>query len=255
MAKEIPKQFMCGVKRKHEVNPTNWQFDELMPSGAVSDLPKKCTIKKKFPKVYNQPCGNCTSNAALACDDYYYHSKKPVSTWIPSTIFTYYNQHEMSGADVNEDSGSYVETALDAVRKFGACSAKVWGNNKPFNKKPNKEAYENGLKGHEVTKYYRVKSLQQIKKAISKGYPVAAALAWVSYDYDANYVMRTPTEDEIQNCDSGHAIVFVGYNDEKGLFEFRNSWGVDWGNKGYAYMTYDMVSRCIWFSDSYAVVK
>jgi hypothetical protein len=35
----------------------------------------------------------------------------------------------------------------------------------------------------------------------------------------------------------GHALLLVGY-DEHG-FIFKNSWGTDWGDQGYAYMSYD----------------
>ena len=80
-----------GVKKKICANPTNWKFDERdEDKRAENKLPPVCSIKSKFAPVYDQIYGNCTSNAALACDHYYYHPvDKP---WIPSTTFTYYNQ-------------------------------------------------------------------------------------------------------------------------------------------------------------------
>ena len=51
----------------------------------------------------------------------------------------------------------------------------------------------------------------------------------------------------------GHAIVAVGYDDNKkikntkcnketkGALLIRNSWGVDWGEKGYGWLPYDYV--------------
>ena len=246
---------ILGVKKKPAPNPTNWQFSEHPSCMAKPEklLPKKKSIKDKFGKVYNQGrTGSCTSNAVLACDAYYYHD--PNGTWEPSTIFTYYNQKKDEKPMI--DDGDCIENALDMVRKYGACSAKVWPNTKPFNKKPSKEAYANGLKGHELTKYYQVKSLTQIKKALASNYPVAIAVAWCFRYIDGNtWIMNTPTDEEIEDCDSGHAIVLVGYDDETRLFEFRNSWSELWGNKGYAYFTYDTLKRVIWYDDSYAVVK
>jgi len=67
--------------------------------------------------------------------------------------------------------------------------------------------------------------------------------------------MNTPTDEEIEECDSGHAMVIVGYDDETKLFEVRNSWGEQWGNKGYAFIDYDTMKRVIWYFDSYAVVR
>lgn len=36
---------------------------------------------------------------------------------------------------------------------------------------------------------------------------------------------------------SGHALLLVGYDNHG--FLFKNSWGTDWGDEGYAYMSYD----------------
>lgn len=248
-------KFAHGCIRKPQPNVMNYQFSALAASKNKTEvkLPKTCSLKKKFPKVYNQIYNNCTSNAVLACDNYYYH--KPESTWVPSTVFTYYNQRKMDHDDINEDDGSTVETALDCVRKYGACNSKVWANDEPFNKKPSAEAYADGLKGHELTKYYAVKTLLQVKKALSTGYPVVGSFTWCKYSVDENNILLPATDTEIKKSDTGHAIVIVGYDDIRKLFEFRNSWGESWGNKGYAYMTYDQFKKCVWWDDTYAVVK
>jgi len=36
----------------------------------------------------------------------------------------------------------------------------------------------------------------------------------------------------------GHAVVAVGYSDDKKWIIVRNSWGSKWGDKGYCYMPY-----------------
>lgn len=243
-------EFINGVKRKQQ-NPTNWQFSDH-PACMAEQLPVKKSLKSKFPPVYTQIYGSCTANAVVACDAFYYHTNK----WRPSATFTYHQARVLCGCGKSKkDDGATVETALDAVRKYGVCDSAVWKNEEPFYKKPSEEAYKNGLKGHELTKYYQVKSLTQIKKAISKGYPVAIAVAWAFSNYDENFVMNSPTDEEIKECESGHAIVVVGYDDEKKLVEIRNSWSEQWANGGYAFIDYATLKRVIWFSDSYAVVK
>lgn len=244
-----------GVKIK-EPDPRNWQFAQLNVCKNVTavKLPKKCSIKDKFGLVYTQIYGNCTSNAALGCDAYYYHD--PKGSWMPSTVFTYYNQRKMDGSDMNEDDGSIIHTALKCIKKYGACNSKAWPNDKPFNKKPNKEAYADGLKGKEITKYYAVKSFLQLQKALVAGYPVAMSMLWPFSEVDTEtWVLKNPTKQEIKDCHSAHAIIIVGYDDEKKLVEIRNSWGPDWCNGGYAYITYEAFKKCAWYTDTFAVTK
>jgi C1A family cysteine protease len=41
----------------------------------------------------------------------------------------------------------------------------------------------------------------------------------------------------------GHAVVGVGYDDKTKRFIVRNSWGENWGKKGYFTMPYDYVAN------------
>ena len=238
--------------KKRVIDPRDYLFDDLEKQKSMSpNVPVTYNLKEKFPPVYDQgQSGTCTSCSALACDDYYYHTPKGRG-WIPSWKFTYYNQKKPD--DLKLDDGSNVERALKMVRKYGACNSKVWPNDEKWNLKPSEEAYKDGLKGHEITTFHRLKNMKQLKQAISHGYPVPASVSWAFKDYDENFIMNTPTDKEIEKS-GGHAIVIVGYDDNRKLIEIRNSWSTLWGNQGYAYITYDVAKKIIDWSDTYAVV-
>lgn len=256
-SKDIPEIFKNGVIKKKVPNPTNWKLSSLtsIKNATKEKLPRKVNLKPKFPPVYRQKYGSCTANTAVACDAYYYHN--PKGSWVPSATFTYYNSRLLDDKDnVKEDCGSSIESALNAVRKYGVCNADVWPNDQPYDEKPDKDAYADGLKGKELTKYYNVKSLLQVKKALSLGYPVAASFAWPFKGPNPYTYFLDPPDDKVfKKCYSGHAVVIVGYDDSKKAFEIRNSWGDYWGNKGYCYMSYDTFKKAIWYEDTYAIVK
>lgn len=38
-----------------------------------------------------------------------------------------------------------------------------------------------------------------------------------------------------------HAVLLTGYNSKTRLFDIKNSWGNDWGFKGFAFLPYSYV--------------
>lgn len=42
---------------------------------------------------------------------------------------------------------------------------------------------------------------------------------------------------------SGHAMVVVGYDDDRGAFQLLNSWGEGWGDRGYGWVSYAALRR------------
>jgi GNAT superfamily N-acetyltransferase len=51
-----------------------------------------------------------------------------------------------------------------------------------------------------------------------------------------NGVIEIPQKDN--EIEATHTILLVGYDDSSGYLTFRNSWGTEWGDKGYGYLPY-----------------
>ncbi len=86
--------------------------------------------------------------------------------------------------------------------------------------------------------WQRVSSVHAMRKMLSEGKPVVFAMMIHDNMWSAQgglIPMPTATSEPV----GGHAIVAVGYDNQKRHFIIRNSWGTEWGDKGYGYLPYD----------------
>lgn len=74
---------------------------------------------------------------------------------------------------------------------------------------------------------------------MSQQRPVVFNMMWYFAAELTRGEMRLPSLDEQSRCQQqqkgcqGHVVLLVGYDPEKKLFLFRNSWGSQWGDGGY----------------------
>ena len=90
--------------------------------------------------------------------------------------------------------------------------------------------------------------VQTVKKSISEKKPVVFGMVCPPSFMRASGVWN-PTE-QPERSYGGHAMCVVGYDDTKdgGAFEIQNSWGQQWGNKGYIWIRYADFARFTWYA-------
>lgn len=84
-------------------------------------------------------------------------------------------------------------------------------------------------------------AMEFVKIKLCQNRPVYASFDYYSgmlnsVTAENGYVLEAP---ESYTEDGGHVMTIVGYDDTTQLLRVLNSWGSDWGNNGYFYMTYD----------------
>jgi C1A family cysteine protease len=163
--------------------------------------------------------------------------------------FIYWNARNLSNPPTyNQDKGSPIRLAFDSIARYGVPTEAIYPYN--FNKvndRPTIIAYREALKNR-ISKFYRIDGngdlrIQQIKQALSSGCPVV-------FGTDIAESFKHIRDDRIiMNPGSGyvggHAMCIVGWSEERQAFEVRNSWGEDWGVKGYCWMHKDYFSADI----------
>lgn len=88
--------------------------------------------------------------------------------------------------------------------------------------------------------------IRAIKKVLAEGYPVLVSHTLYDSFHSATDVWRTrPGEDQASDRHGSHAMVIVGYDDEKygGAFRYLNSWGPDWGDGGFVWVPYPTTGK------------
>jgi C1A family cysteine protease len=148
------------------------------------------------------------------------------------------------------DSGSNGRNLMKVLNKEGAILEAFY----PYDVL----TYNNGSKANasflsyvgkfwRVNKYESLSDILSIKKALSDDKPVWLGISvqedWFVYDSFSDPLAYDPSKASI----GGHAIALVGYDDSLKSFKFVNSWGNNWGEDGFGWITYDYFFKCSWW--------
>jgi len=219
-------------------------------------FPEKVDLRRYCSRVEDQrELGSCTANALAGALEYLC-----IRDGVPyvdfSRLFIYYCEREMEGT-VNEDAGAQIRDGIKVLAKYGACPETLWPYDvSRFARRPPCECFD-AAQNYRITSYHSIGSLQGIKESLMEGYPVVFGFA-VYEKFESDEVARTgilnmPGISEREA--GGHAVVAVGYDDGAGRLIVRNSWGENWGMKGYFTMPYEYITNRNLSDDFWTIIK
>jgi C1A family cysteine protease len=156
-----------------------------------------------------------------------------------SRLFIYYNERALEGT-IQSDSGAMIRDGIKTLAKQGVCSEKTWPYViSRFSVKPPAACYKEAA-NRQITSYLRITTLDEMRTCLADGFPFVFGFT-VYESFETQQVERTgimPMPKPKERVLGGHAVLAVGYDDKKKQFVVRNSWGTDWGLKGYFMMPY-----------------
>lgn len=242
--------------KRSKPDARDFKFAHVMSPVAGVKLPSAVDLRSKCPSVYDQgELGSCTANAGCAA---LAMLKKTPATMF-SRLFLYYWERFIENT-VSDDSGADMRDIGKALQQYGCCLEKSDPYDiTKFTSKPT-DAAQKEANGYKVRAYHSIENLDGIKQALAlKQQPVLIGIdVFESFESDAvakSGVVPMPRKGE-QNL-GGHAVLAVGYKDahpvakffhslmgipSKGYLIVRNSWGVNWGQKGYFLLPYEYIS-------------
>ena len=204
--------------------------------------------------------GSCTANAGMGIVEYY--EKRAFNKHIDgSRLFLYKvtrNLMQQTG-----DTGATIRDVMKALALCGVPAEKYWPYNAAeFDKEPPAFIYSIA-DNYEALKYFchdpmgsnipSATVLDSVKKYLAAGIPSMFGFYGFPSFNDSDVKGGIPYPCDGERAEWGHAIVAVGYDDNKkirntrcnsetkGALLIRNSWGTTWGDKGYGWMPYDYV--------------
>jgi C1A family cysteine protease len=247
-------------------------FSITKPEFLTQPLPARIDLREnpsmQFPLLDQGELGSCTANAISAAMTYASLKQggpKQLSqvtlgdgnVFSPSRLFIYYNERVMEGS-VASDAGAMLRDGIKSVNQLGACKEATWPYIiSQFTTTPSSAAYSEA-QGHQALLYRRLnnRDINQIKGCIAQGFPFCFGFAvfnsFMSRTVATTGIMPMPNLAR-ENMIGGHAVLGAGYDDAKQVVIVRNSWGNNWGDKGYFYMPYKYITNTNYCDDFWTI--
>jgi hypothetical protein len=161
-----------------------------------------------------------------------------------SARYIYYAARKAAGFDLESDNGAYIKDGIAVLSSEGAVAEALWPYRPgKFAEKP--PAAVETAQRFRITDARLVTTVDDLKRALKQNGPVVAGITLFTGS-TADEVSKTgviPIPNKKEHVVGGHAIVIVGYDDQARRVKFVNSWGKQWGERGFGFLPYEYVEK------------
>lgn len=227
----------------------------LAPVATAAELPKSFSSRKEQSGVFRQYFGSCVGAGQRSVKEAEEKREHGVLQ-----EFSYKMLYAMCKANdgIPDQEGTYPHIAMRILASIGINLASDWPNtsattHKEFTKLPPQEIIDKAY-AHRIDGFVQVTSLQGLKDALVKYKEVGLSFnVYETFDDpDSDGVIKPHGNVGYRGR---HWVVATGYDDDKRLIEFKNSWGKSYGDDGYGYISYDYEGvGTTPFNEAYAAV-
>ncbi len=218
-----------------EPDPRDYRVMRMAPRVAAA-LPPSIDYTLAMSKVTDQGSeGTCVAFASV--DGLKEYEERLEANKVDlSPRYVYQHCKEIDGVP---GEGTTIRAAMKVLQSRGVCPEECW----PYHaERPGTPCHDADALAapYVIDGYWRVGPndvVQAMKESLVANGPFVAGIeVYESFEDARDGVVPMPAKSE--SWLGGHAICIVGYDDTKGYFKFKNSWGWDWGDGGYGYLPY-----------------
>ena len=187
--------------------------------------------------------GSCTGQAIASAIELLNNRNKAYRDI--SRLFIYYYERLLMNT-INIDSGAFIRDGIKVCYRYGAALESLWPYDiKKFKLRPAQNAIIDAQR-RKITRYERVGDHAGCLDAITNGFPVIIGFdvysSFESLEVIQKGIMTYPNVRRERKL-GGHAVLLVGYDKLKQVYIARNSWGANWGDRGYFYMPFQVIQN------------
>lgn len=259
-----PGTFSCGYI------PSSKEIQDSIPLkrdfNSFDELPSSIDLSSQMPPVGNQGRQNsCVAWATgYAIKSYLLKNKGQATEYDPpfaggkgnfvfSPAFIYNQQNG------GEDKGLYYYKTMEFLKSSGVAP---WSSmpytDKDYLSQPSQSSKKEALK-YKIKSFSRLnyKNPDEIKRVLAGKNVVMVGMIIddAFYKLKGNIIY----DENVGQSYGGHAMTIVGYDDnkksksgKKGAYKLQNSWGTNWGDKGFGWVSYSMLAKV--GQETYAIV-
>jgi C1A family cysteine protease len=235
---------------------------------AESQVPSKVDLRQWCSPIENQGnLGSCTAHAAVGMVEYF--QRRAFNEYIDgSRLFVYKTTRNLLGWQ--GDTGAFCRTTMAALVMCGIPPEQYWpyttvqhpgqASNRTFDDEPGSFVYSLA-DNFEALRYFRHDPvgtdrntvLNRVKTWLAAGVPAMFGFYGFNSFNQTSVPGGIPYPCPGEYAQWGHAVLAIGYDDAfeisntqcnkvtRGALLIRNSWGTNWGDKGYGWLPYEYV--------------
>jgi C1A family cysteine protease len=229
---------VAGEEFRPTVRPDEPDPQDPPKTVTPANLPASAQVSNLRPIRAQGVYSSCSGNAAVWFWEQILESRGLLADDELSRLYVWYWARVIEG-DVNRDGGVQTRSLLQALQQYGAPPEEMWPYSGDFRAEPTPEAQAYG-KGLVLASFERCNSIDDIRYAIAIEDQSVLLSIPIFPNWRQEPWSRTGqiAYDDEQIPIGSHAVVICGYDHDKQILRLANSWGPDWGDRGYCTIPY-----------------